>query len=398
VAPARDLAREKRAALYLVGGAVRDLLLGRPSEIVDVDLVVESDAVGFARELARRTGATVKFHGRFGTAVLKAPSGERLDVATARAEQYERPGALPRVQAGTIEDDLARRDFTVNAMAIEIARSKRPRLLDPFGGREDLSRGRVRMLHPRSPVDDPTRAFRAVRYANRLGFRIERSTRRWIREAIESGVLSTVSGDRVRREIALLFSEKGRAAAAQDLAALRLAAAVHPSLRYDGTAARRLRAVERLATQSGLQTTWLVYLLTWMGETDARAAEGIAARLNLPRAAAAMVRGWRGTWRRLAAAAGEGRSRCIDAAETVSDDELLAAAAQLPSASRRRLFEARRAGATPSLTIRGRDLLAAGIAPGPAVGRALSATLSARREGAIRPEEELSFALKAARS
>jgi tRNA nucleotidyltransferase (CCA-adding enzyme) len=215
---------------------------------------------------------------------------------------------------------------------------------------------------------------------------------------MEGGVLSPVSGDRVRREIALLFSEKGRAAAAKDLAALGLAAAVHPSLKYDPAAARRLRAAERLATASGLDTTWLVYLLSWMGETGKRAAEGIAARLNLPRAAAAAVRSWPGTWRRLAAAAGGGHSHRLAAVEAVSDDELLAAAAQLPARAGRRLLEARHAATTLSLTIRGRDLLAAGVAPGPAIGRALSATLSARREGAIRPEEELSFALKAARS
>ncbi|HLN81360.1 MAG TPA: poly(A) polymerase, partial [Thermoanaerobaculia bacterium] len=292
MSPARDLARERGIALYLVGGAVRDLLLGRPRRIVDVDLVVESDAAGFARELSRRTGSAVKLHGRFGTAVLEGPSGDRLDVATARAEDYERPGALPRVKSGSIDDDLARRDFTVNSMAIEIARAGRPRLLDPFGGREDLSQGLVRMLHPRSPFDDPTRAFRAVRYANRLGFRIERGTRRWIREAVGKRVLEAVSGDRVRREIALLFSERGRAAAARQLAALGLAAAVHPSLRYDAAAGRRLRAAERLATASGLDTTWVVYLLSWMGETRERAAEGIAARLNLPREAAAAVRGW----------------------------------------------------------------------------------------------------------
>ena len=398
MSPARDLARERGIALYLVGGAVRDQLLGRPRRIVDVDLVVESDAAGFARELARRTGSAVKLHGRFGTAVLEGPSGDRLDVATTRAEDYERPGALPRVKSGSIDDDLARRDFTVNAMAIEIARAGRPRLLDPFGGREDLSQGLVRMLHPRSPFDDPTRAFRAVRYANRLGFRIERGTRRWIREAVGKGVLEAVSGDRVRREIALLFSERGRAAAARHLAALGLAAAVHPSLRYDAAAARRLRAAERLATASGLDTTWVVYLLSWMGETSERAAEGIAARLNLPRAAAAAVRGWPETWRRLAAAAGAGHSHQLAAVEAVSDDELLAAAALLPARAGRRLLEARHAAATLSLTIRGRDLLAAGVAPGPAIGRALSATLSARREGAIRPEEELSFALKAARS
>ncbi|HMA16877.1 MAG TPA: hypothetical protein VKS03_00425 [Thermoanaerobaculia bacterium] len=396
MSPACDLARERGLALYLVGGAVRDLLLGRP--VVDVDLVVESDAAGFARELGRRTGSRVTVHGRFGTAVLESPSGGRLDVATARSESYERPGALPRVQPGSIDDDLARRDFTINAMAMEIARSSRPRLRDPFGGREDLSRGLVRILHRRSPFDDPTRAFRAVRYANRLGFRIERRTRRWIREALGEGVLDGVSGDRVRREIAHLFSEKRWAIAARELAAIGLASAVHPSLRFDSATGRRLRAAERLTAESGLGTTWLVYLLSWMGETTRREAEAIAERLNLPRAAAAAVRGWPRTRRRLAAAAGESPARRLAAVGAVTDDEVLAVAAELPAVLRGRLLEARGAAARLSLTIRGRDLLAAGVTPGPAIGRALSATLSARREGAIRPDQELWFALKAARS
>lgn len=370
--------------------------MGRP--VVDVDLVVEQDAGGFARELARRLEGTMTFHGRFGTAVIRSGSGERLDVATARAEDYPRPGALPRVRSGSIDEDLARRDFTINAMAIEIARSRRPRLLDPFGGRADLSRGLVRMLHARSPSDDPTRAFRAVRYANRLGFRIERATRDWILQAVRKGALATVSGDRLRRELALLFSEKNRAAAARQLASLGLAAAVHRALRFDAAAARRLRSVEQLSSATGLEPTWLVYLLAWMGEANESAADAIAARLNLPRRAAAIVRAWPGTRKAIAAAALASRSRALTAIERLSDDEVLAAAASLPPASRARLLEARRAAPGLRLSIRGSDLLAAGVSPGPAIGRALSATLAALRDGVIRPEDELAFALEAARS
>jgi tRNA nucleotidyltransferase (CCA-adding enzyme) len=395
---ARALARERRIRLYLVGGAVRDLLLDRPRRIVDVDLVVEQDAAGFARELARRLGATVKLHGRFGTAVLERPGGERLDVGTARAEEYERPGALPRVRAGSIDDDLARRDFTVNAMAIEIAGSARAQLLDPFGGREDLSRRVIRMLHRQSARDDPTRAFRAVRYANRLGFRIDPATRRWIREAVAEGALDAVSGDRLRREIALLLSEGNRAGAVRALAGLGLAAAIHPSLRFDAGTARRLRTAERLAEDFGRNATWLVYLLAWMGETSQESARAISTRLNLPRGPARIVRTWPQTARALASAASGKPGRALRAMDGVSDDEVIAAAAGLPAAFRARLLDARRAASGLRLRIRGRDLLAAGVAPGPAIGRALSATLSARRDGAIRAEEELSFALEAARA
>jgi tRNA nucleotidyltransferase (CCA-adding enzyme) len=396
VSEARVLARERGILLYLVGGAVRDFLLHRP--LVDVDLVLERDAAGFARELARRLGATLKLHGRFGTAVVEKSSGERLDIGSARAEDYDRPGALPRVRAGSIADDLARRDFTVNAMAIEIAGSKRPRLLDPFGGRRDLSLGIIRMLHRGSPLDDPTRAFRAVRYANRLRFRIDAATRRWIREAVNQGALDAVSGDRLRREISLLFSENNRAAAVRALAGLGLARAVHPSLSFDARTGRRLRTVERLAGKTGASVTWVVYLLVWMGELSEESAQAIALRLNLPRGAARAVRAWPQNRKALASAASRKPSRVLATVENSSDDVVLAACALLPARSRERLLEARRAAPGLRLRIRGTDLLAAGVPPGPAIGRALSATLSARRDGAIRAEEELSFALEAARS
>jgi tRNA nucleotidyltransferase (CCA-adding enzyme) len=253
------------------------------------------------------------------------------------------------------------------------------------------------MLHPRSPLDDPTRAFRAVRYANRLGFAIEPETRGWIRNAVEENAVHAVSGDRLRRELALIFSEPNRGRAVRDLARLGLAAAVHPSLGADAAAIRRLSAAERLAAKVGLEPTWLVYLLAWMGESSETAAREIAARLNLPARAAAAVRGWPQTWGKLAEAARDAASLRLAAVEKLSDDEALAAAATLPAASGRNLLDARRAATDLRLRIRGRDLLAAGVPPGPAIGRALSATLVARRDGAISPDEELSFALKSVR-
>jgi len=395
VAGARETARKLGTPLYLVGGAVRDLLLGRP--VVDVDLVVPSDAAGFARRLALDLGGRAKVHGRFGTATVELPDGARLDVATARAEDYERPGALPRVRPGSIADDLARRDFTVNAMAAEISQATAPVIIDPFGGREDLRRGRVRALHPRSFSDDPTRAFRAVRYANRLGFRIEPGTRAGIRAAARERAVDTISADRLRREVALLFSEPGRAAAARELARLGLSGAVHPTLRYDAAAGRRLRIAERFAKESGRRATWLVYLLSWMGTSSEAAARTIAARLNLPRESRDRVFAWPAAVRSLDRAS---RGRPGALAEVVSgleEDTVLAAAATASPGSRREILAAWAAAAGFRLTIGGADLIAAGVPPGPAVGRALARTLAARRGGAIRAEDELAFAMKAAR-
>ena len=394
LAAARRLARQQNIPLYLVGGAVRDLYLRRP--IGDVDLVVEGDAVAFAQELARDFGAKLALHGRFGTAVVTLPAGGHLDLAGARTEEYDRPGALPSVQPAPISEDLRRRDFTVNAMALEVGKAGKPALLDPFGGRADLRRKVVRMLHPRSPFDDFTRSLRAVRYANRLGFAIERQTRAWIRSAAASGAADAISGDRLRRELLLVFSEKNRAAAVREMASLGISRTIHPRLRFDAAVGRRLRAAERLAAAEGAEATGLVYLLSWMGEISPEAAVGIAGRLNLPRASARAVREWPAFERRVARAVAKNED-LAPLVEGRDDDSVLAVAAIAPPAARRRILAAARAG-RETLGIAGRDLVAAGIPAGPAIGRALAATLTARRRGKIGKEDELAFALEAARS
>ncbi len=386
VAPALRVARDERIPLYLVGGAVRDLLLRRP--VVDVDLVVEENGDAFASRVASSLGAPLTLHRRFGTAVVDLPNGEHLDVATARAEDYERPGALPRVRPAPIAEDLLRRDFTVNAMALEIALARRPRLIDPSGGRADLDRKLVRLLHPRSAFDDATRAFRAVRYANRLGFAIERETRQWIRGAADSGAADALSADRLRREVALLFSESGRAAAVRGMVTLGISRTIHPALQFDAAVSRRLRAAERLAAARGRDATWLLYLLAWMGDAPAAAGAGIATRLNLPRATARIVRTFPEVLKRALRSTGP---------SDLDEDSLLAAAASAPLAARRRILAAAQSSGA-RLQIGGRDLVAAGVPAGPAIGRALSATRSARQSGEIRREDELAFALKAARS
>jgi len=187
--------REAEDPVYLVGGAVRDLLLDRPR--ADVDLVV----VGDAGALAERLGGAEVEHERFGTVKVEV-EGHEVDIASARTETYPAPGALPVVApAGSIEVDLGRRDFAINAIAIPLAGE--PRLVDPHRGREDLERGLLRVLHPRSFEDDPTRAIRAARYAARFGFTLEPETDRLLRRAD----LSTVSADRRRAELERLAAE-----------------------------------------------------------------------------------------------------------------------------------------------------------------------------------------------
>jgi tRNA nucleotidyltransferase (CCA-adding enzyme) len=194
--PELEVVREQaEAPVYLVGGAVRDLLLGRSR--ADVDLVVEGDAAA----LAERLGGAAAEHERFGTVKVEV-DGQEIDIAGARTETYPEPGSLPVVApAEGIEADLARRDFTINAMAIPIA--DKPRLIDPHGGEEDLGRGLLRVLHPHSFEDDPTRAIRAARYAARFDFELEPETEELLRVAD----LTTLSADRRRAELERLAAE-----------------------------------------------------------------------------------------------------------------------------------------------------------------------------------------------
>jgi tRNA nucleotidyltransferase (CCA-adding enzyme) len=212
LAAVEQVAIVKGMPAFLTGGAVRDALRAGPAAgrgRTDVDIVVEGDGLGFARALAAAVGARPRAlteHPRFLTASLAQPDGVRVDVATARSERYEIRGALPRVLPATIGLDLARRDFTVNALAVALATGGLA-LLDPFGGRRDLARRQLRVLHPLSFVEDPTRIFRAARYATRLGFRLDPWTAGARALALRLAPYPALSGARLIAELELIMAE-----------------------------------------------------------------------------------------------------------------------------------------------------------------------------------------------
>lgn len=224
-----EAADRRELGLWLVGGALRDLLLGRATK--DVDLAVEAGSASvleLAARLATQAGWSLgATHARFGTATLAAPGGIRVDLAAARHETYPHPGALPVVTGpATIDDDLGRRDFTIHAMARRVGpRGLVGPVLDPFGGKKDLAEKRLRLLHPKSLVDDPTRAYRAVKYAVRLEFTWDDGEmRRALKAARSAGSFTSLSGDRMRRGLEEIFleGEWGRAARlTEDLSLLR---------------------------------------------------------------------------------------------------------------------------------------------------------------------------------
>jgi tRNA nucleotidyltransferase (CCA-adding enzyme) len=238
---------EAYEGVYLVGGTVRDILLAERS--FDVDIAVEGDAIALAQGLADALGGRVRAHEKFGTAVVVYGDGDRVDVVTARTEFYDAPAALPSVEHASIREDLFRRDFTINAMAVSLRGDDYGRLVDPFGGRVDLEEKRIRVLHNLSFIDDPTRIFRAIRYENRYGFRMDEHTLGLARGCIEMGLVGDLSSARLRDELVALLEEGEVDHSILRLAELGADRAIHPHLAADEEAVALLARLRALAQQ-----------------------------------------------------------------------------------------------------------------------------------------------------
>ena len=386
-----DAIAEKAAAidgdLYLVGGSVRDMLLGLP--IKDLDMVVEGNAALLALEASKELSGEVRTYSRFGTATVKL-EGQRFDLATARRETYSRPGALPRVSPSGIQDDLARRDLSINAMALALSGSDRGCLLDPYRGREDLSLGLIRILHPGSFVDDATRILRAVRYEQRLDFRLEDETQRMLLKAIQCGILDTVSGDRVRRELDLILSEQHPHLPLHRCGALGILGAIHPPL---GNGA----GVGALAGHSvGSASLWYLAALSY--PLTAQEGEAFVHRLRMPSRWAKVVRdtvavrlksGYDPGLRPHLGESGLSPGQLCDLLDQLSlislqVNALLSESPQVKRALELYLTELR--FVKPFLT--GKELITLGMAEGPPVGDVLRRLRSARIEGKIATREQ----------
>jgi len=260
--------------VYLVGGVVRDLLLGYPS--FDLDLVVEGDAVKLAQQMAEITQAKLLTHPRFGTAKFSY-SNFNLDMATARGETYAQPGALPVVTPGTLKDDLSRRDFSINAMAISLTSNDYGELVDPYQGKNDLEHRLIRILHPRSFIDDATRILRAVRYEQRLGFELEPQTAQLLKRDIT--MLNTISGDRIRHELELIFRENQPEFVIKRLAELGVLRRISPFLIGDGWIAEKFEKARQLKKPNQLPSLYFCLLTYSFSESKI---EQFLNYLNIP--------------------------------------------------------------------------------------------------------------------
>jgi tRNA nucleotidyltransferase (CCA-adding enzyme) len=379
------------APAWLVGGAVRDVMLGARG--VDLDVAIEGDARAAARELAARLGGEAIEHERFGTATVRA--GDLLvDLASTRRESYPHPGALPEVEPASLDDDLARRDFTINAMAASLDDARLGALRDPHGGRQDLEAGVIRVLHPGSFLDDPTRLLRAIRYESRLGFRMDPGTERLAREAIAAGALRTVSGSRVRDELLDLLHESPARGVGRmtDLGLDRALSAGLGDARPEevgraAEAAERVGAQRKFAALAALIAPDPDELAGWVEELALRA-EDRDAVLHAARKGPQLVRALSID---LPDSALHALLHC-ELPETLAV-ALALGAPELPIARYRDHLGGTR------LEITGNDLKDAGIPESPAIGRALDETLRRKLDGEVTGRDaELALAVGLARA
>jgi tRNA nucleotidyltransferase (CCA-adding enzyme) len=379
------------APTFLVGGAVRDLLRG--ASAVDLDVAVEGDAHAVAGVLAQRLHGEAHEHEHFGTATVRSPA-LTVDLAATRTETYAEPGALPSVTPASLDEDLGRRDFAINAMAIALRGDDLGHLYDPWGGQDDLDAGLVRVLHANSFVDDPTRLLRVVRYSTRLGFAIEPSTERLARAAIEARALGTVSGARIRDELMDLLRETEAPSAVQRLRDLDIPRALHPALDPDvELVASALLGAVAIEADPGVAALaafcagapeelepWLTNLHLPASERDAAlraawVAQWLASELRREEHSPSQLRALLGTEPPAALALALAlRAPSEDVLRWVTD-----------------LSHVR-------LEIGGDDLIAAGMAPGPELGRVLEETLKRKLDGEVGGrDEELRMAVELAR-
>ncbi|MFC1992965.1 CCA tRNA nucleotidyltransferase [Chloroflexota bacterium] len=381
---AGEAASKRGQSLYLVGGVVRDLLLERTN--LDLDLVVEGNAIELANQLIKTNQGKITTHPRFNTAKLQWDRWS-VDLTTARSETYARPGALPSVTPGSLSSDLFRRDFTINAMAVHLDPGRYGELIDLYGGRDDLEHRLIRMLHEKSFIDDATRIWRALRYEQRLDFHLEPTTIQLLKRDIP--MLDTISGDRIRYELECVLQEERPEKILRRTEELGMLQKLHPALKGNGWLAERFEQSRQLSAPDsppiGLSLAIIIYPLT----NDE--VENLLSRLRLPKSLARTLRDTShirsivksladpelppsGIYRLL-----HGRSLLAITASSLACDAPVAH-------QRMQLFLSKLRHIRPALT--GNDLKRMGIAPGPRLRDILTLLQEARLDRKVKTKQD----------
>ncbi|HHL39462.1 MAG TPA: CBS domain-containing protein [Deltaproteobacteria bacterium] len=395
---AGEVSEELGYRAYVVGGFVRDLLLRR--ENLDIDIVIEGDGIRFAKVMAERHRLRVRSHERFKTAVLVYPDGYKVDVATARLEYYERPGALPTVEHSSLKLDLYRRDFTINTLAVSLEPSRFGQLIDFFGARRDIKERTIKVIHNLSFVEDPTRVLRAVRFSRRFGFRIARHTANLMKNTMKLDLMGKVSGSRLLEELKNILCEEDIAVEAlKTLSELGLTGLLHPQMRLDEAAfdllerARSTLQWHRLLYLDDRIEPWLVLFLALTDGLGEEELDEYARRLTIS-----------GKHRLEVLRARGAGLRALSAMETAAASDTPLLGSTIYSLLRPLPLEvtlylmaktaSEKAQKAVSLYVtrlrfvktelRGRDVMALGVPHGPAVGEVLNLLLKMRLDGQLR--------------
>lgn len=390
---AGETAESLKSSAYLVGGSVRDMLRGE--ENLDMDIVIEGDGIEFARHFGRRLGARVHAHERFGTAKL-IMGDMKLDIATARTEYYESPAALPRVEMSSIKKDLYRRDFTINTLAVKLNPGDFGKLVDFFGGQRDIKEKTIRVLHNLSFVEDPTRALRAFRFAERFGFKLSKHTENLIRSTLKMNLFDRLSGARLHEELILIFGEKDPAAVIRRLAESGLLAVIHPKLGLSARLETLMASVNNTLLWFGLLFTEekpdnaLIYLMALLVELKEEEKVQALDRLSVPmktkRIVLADTQEARDTLRRLPL---RDPALVYDALSRLRLETVLLSMSLTENDEKKKeisgyLLELRKM----TTLMRGDDLRGMGIEPGPVYSTLLKELLHERLRGNIESREE----------
>lgn len=390
-------------AVYAVGGFIRDLLLGRPN--LDLDLVVEGDGITFARRLAKQLNGRIREHQKFKTAVVifddENGVESRIDVATARLEYYEYPAALPTVELSSIKMDLFRRDFTINALAVQLNESSFGRLVDFFGSQQDIKDKRIRVLHSLSFVEDPTRILRAIRFEKRYNFAIGPQTSRLIKNALGLGLMEKLSGSRLFHELRLIAEEASPLACFKRMEEFDLLRSVHPVLALSYGKEQIIADVEkvlgwhRLLYQDPAAEAWTVHLLALCHNAKYADVRDLLKRLYLPRKQSRDFMLLRENTREAAALLSTWLKKDRSMSGLYNILHSLPPEGLLYIMARTRVDEIRKFVSHYLTKLRdirtdisGEDLQAMGGHPGPCFGKVLNHVLAAKLDGAAHSRKE----------
>ena len=405
---AGDLGNKLNVAVYVVGGFVRDLLLGRKN--LDLDLVVEGDGIAFAKKLAHSLGGRVRQHTKFKTAIIiytnAAGEEERLDVATARLEYYEQPASLPTVELSSIKMDLYRRDFTINALAIQLSHDKFGKLIDFFGAQKDIRDKVIRVLHSLSFVEDPTRILRAIRFETRFEFTIGPQTTKLIKNALQLKLVTKLSGSRVFHELQSIFNEVSPYQSLIRLHEFTVLQSIHPALELSPKKRDVLKEIEKVMEWYRMLYTkpspepWIIYLLGLTSASKADAVEEVLTRLHFAPKQYADFMTLRDTVKSVTnlinAIPPEGYSRLYELLVPIPLEGVLYMMARTKSeAVKKHISHFLAYLRNTTLDISGADLQLLGFTPGPLFGEVLRETLFAMLDEKIKTrQEQLDFAYR----